>query len=209
MVQKKLKVAITLRLSNAQNYSEKRDALSRDWPIFLEKLDVYPLLVPNSISNVKEFLDEMKPNAIILSGGENIGENPERDLIESSLIEYGINNNLPILGVCRGMQILNHYFGGSISSSKNKNHVDTNHLIKTNQRLGSKNNVQVNSFHDNIILKTDLSKNFEILAECESDQTIEAIVNKKSLLVGVMWHPEREQNEFNLKIVNRILRNDF
>lgn len=164
MDQKKLKVAITLRLSNAQNYSEKRDALSRDWPIFLEKLDVYPLLVPNSISNVKEFLDEMKPNAIILSGGENIGENPERDLIESSLIEYGINNNLPILGVCRGMQILNHYFGGSISSSKNKNHVDTNHLIKTNKRLGFKNNVQVNSFHDNIILKTDLSKNFEILA---------------------------------------------
>lgn len=209
MTSKKLKIAISLRLSQSQNYSEKRDALSRDWPIFLEKIGAYPLLVPNSISNLEDFLTEMNPDAIILSGGENLGENPERDTIESELIQYGIKNKLPIFGVCRGMQIINHYFGGSIRSTQNKNHVGKNHYVKTNSRLHPSNKILVNSFHDNVILKTDLSKEFEILAECETDSTIEAFINKKSLIVGVMWHPEREPNEFNLKLVESVLKNDF
>ena len=209
MTSKKLKIAISLRLSQAQNYSEKRDALSRDWPILLEKIGMYPLLVPNSISDIEGLLTEMNPDAIILSGGEDIGKNPERDMIEYALIKYGIKNKLPIFGVCRGMQILNHHFGGSITSTQNKNHVGKNHLVKTNPRLDPSNEINVNSFHENVILKTDLSEDFEILAECETDQTIEAFVNKKSLLVGVMWHPERDQNKFNLKLVERVLRNDF
>lgn len=208
MASKKLKIAITLRLSQAQNYSEKRDALSREWPIFLENIGMFPILVPNSINNVEEFLSEMNPDAIILTGGEDIGKNPERDLIEFSLIKYGIKNQLPIFGVCRGMQILNHHFGGSVTFTKNKNHVGKNHLVNTNQRLGS-NKISVNSFHNNVILKSDMSEDFEILAECDSDQTVESFIHKKSLLVGVMWHPERDQNDFNLKLVERVLRNDF
>ena len=210
MTCEKLKIAISLRLSLAQNYSEKRDALSRDWPIFIEKLGGIPLLVPNSIKNINDFLIEIKPDAIILSGGENLGENQERDTTESHLIKYGIENKLPIFGVCRGMQIMNHYFGGSVTTTNDKKHVGKSHNIQINDsRLDTSNEIIVNSYHDNVIHKTDLSPDFDILAENQNDKTIEALIHKKFPIVGVMWHPERDQNKFNLKLVESVLKNDF
>lgn len=210
MTDKKIKIAISLRLSQAQNYSEKRDALSRDWPIFIEKIGAIPLLIPNSIKNIDDFLTETKPGAIILSGGENIGENPERDMTEMNLIKYGIENKLPIFGICRGMQIINHHFGGSITTTNDKKHVATNHNIQFHDsRLNLPNEVIVNSYHDNVINDFDLSSEFEILAKSQSDKTIEAFIHKKFPIVGVMWHPERDQNEFNLKLAERVLKNDF
>ena len=73
------KIGISLRVVTAQNYVEKRDALSQDWPIFLEKLNVNPIFIPNSMSNVKSYLYDMHIDGIILAGGENRGEHPERD----------------------------------------------------------------------------------------------------------------------------------
>lgn len=210
MTDKKIKIAISLRLTQAQNYSEKRDALSRDWPIFIEKIGAIPLLIPNSIKNIDDFLTEIKPDAIILSGGENIGKNPERDMTETNLIKYGIKNELPIFGICRGMQIINHYFGGSITTTNDKKHVATNHQIQFNDsRLNLPNEVNVNSYHDNVISDNDLSQEFEILAKSQSDNTIEAFIHKTFQIVGVMWHPERDQNEFNLKLAKSVLKNDF
>jgi len=207
---KKMKIAISLRLSLAETYSEKRDALSRDWPIFMEKINVIPLLVPNSLKNIDDFLTEIKPDGIILTGGENIGKNPERDLTELNLIEYGIENKLPIFGVCRGMQIINNFFGGSLTVTNDKKHVGKNHEIQLcDSRLDSLSEIIVNSFHENVIHKTDLSQDVVILAESKHDKTIEAFIHKKFMIAGVMWHPERDQNKFNLEFVERIFKNDF
>lgn len=208
MDKKKLKIAISLRLS-ISSYSEKRDSISRDWPILLEKIGMYPILIPNSISNLDEFLEIMKPDGIILSGGENFGENPERDVTEYSLIDFSIKNNIPLLGVCRGMQILNKFFGGSITKTNNLKHVNTHHSLSISDDYFNKKEIMVNSFHKNILQKNDLSDEFYILAEDNSDLTIEAFVNKKYPLVGIMWHPEREQNSFNLMLIERILKNEF
>ena len=75
----KPKIAISLRIVNAANYDEKRDALSHDWPTFLEKLGFNPIFVPNSLSDVIAFLADMKVDGIVLSGGDNIGDTPQRD----------------------------------------------------------------------------------------------------------------------------------
>ena len=170
---------------------------------------MYPILIPNSISNLDEFLEIMKPDGIILSGGENFGENPERDVTEYSLIDFSIKNNIPLLGVCRGMQILNKFFGGSITKTNNLKHVNTHHSLSISDDYFNKKEIMVNSFHKNILQKNDLSDEFYILAEDNSDLTIEAFVNKKYPLVGIMWHPEREQNSFNLMLIERILKNEF
>ena len=78
----KSKIGISLRITNAENYDEKRDSLSHDWIILLEKLDIIPVMIPNTISNIDSFLDEMKISGIILSGGDNIGDDAIRDETE-------------------------------------------------------------------------------------------------------------------------------
>ena len=61
-------IGISLRITNAKDYDEKRDSLSHDWPIFLEKIQAIPIWIPNIISNLPQFLQELDLDGIILSG---------------------------------------------------------------------------------------------------------------------------------------------
>ena len=58
-IMKKNKIGISLRVVHIPNYDENRDALSHDWTLFLEKLNLIPILIPNKIANVSEFLDDV------------------------------------------------------------------------------------------------------------------------------------------------------
>jgi len=50
-----------------------------------------------------------------IDGGSNVA--PERDAFERTLLEFAIEHELPVLGVCRGAQLINVHFGGSLSGS--------------------------------------------------------------------------------------------
>ena len=148
------KIGISCRITDAINYDEKRDSLSHDWIVFFNKLNFSPILIPNKIQNLDSFLNEIKINGIILSGGDNIGNFPERDSTEKKLIEYCVEKKLPVFGVCRGMQIVNDFFGGNYEVHSLQNHVNTHHDISlTDKKFNSNNSkiVSVNSFHNNII----------------------------------------------------------
>jgi gamma-glutamyl-gamma-aminobutyrate hydrolase PuuD len=201
---KKKLFGISLRVDNITKYNEKRDAISQDWIEFLSKINAHPILIPNKLSNIESFLDTFHLDGIILSGGDNMGEFPERDETEINILKYAIKKNILVLGVCRGMQIINHYFNGKIITSDTKQHVGKQHSInfleKTCiQKFGKASDV--NSFHNNFILKDNLGKDLEYFAEAE-DKTIEGFFHKKLPIVGVMWHPERDKNvEFELEFM--------
>ena len=55
---------------------------------------------------------------LILCGGADIGKNPERDQSELNWIKLALEHQMPIVGICRGMQILNSYFGGEVYDLK-------------------------------------------------------------------------------------------
>ena len=90
MNNQKIKIGISLRVMNAENYSEKRDGLSQDWSKFFEKFDSIPIFIPNNMENVKSYLENIGINGIILSGGDNIGDTPKRDKTELEIINYCI-----------------------------------------------------------------------------------------------------------------------
>lgn len=214
MNKKNLKIAISLRIVKTENYEEKRDSLSQDWPQFFEKLNLNPILIPNNMTNLESYLDSLSINGIILSGGDNIGDYPERDSTENKLIRYGIHNNLPIFGVCRGMQIINHFFDGTILNNSSKNHVGKSHEVQISnniiyEKLNSK-LITVNSFHNNILKDKNLGENLISFARTASDNTVEGIIHKTHKILGVMWHPEREQNKNNELILKCIFHDkDF
>jgi N5-(cytidine 5'-diphosphoramidyl)-L-glutamine hydrolase len=197
-------IGISLRIDDISKYGEKRDAISQDWTKFLSKINAFPILIPNTLSNIQNFLEKFSLDGIILSGGDNIGDFPERDETEINILEYAIKKNIPVLGVCRGMQIINHYFGGKMIASDTKLHVNKSHSINFLEqtcmtKIGKE--VMVNSFHNNLILKNNLGKDLENMAEAE-DKTIEGFFHKKLPIVGVMWHPERDKNlEFELEFM--------
>ncbi len=208
------KIGISLRVIKAENYLEKRDGLSQDWPKFFKKLNSIPIFIPNTLDNVESYLDNIGINGIILSGGDNIGDDPERDITETKLIQYGIDNDLPIFGVCRGMQMINHFFNGTIKTNASKDHVNNHHKIKILNNIFSKNLnseiITANSFHNNIINDENLGEGLKVFAKTFLDNSIEGIFHNKHKILGVMWHPERDQNKNDELILKHIFySNDF
>ena len=205
------KIGISLRVVQNKNYEEKRDAISHDWSQFCEELNFIPILIPNTLSNIDLFLEKLELDGIILSGGGDIGLNIERDETEKKLLEYGIKNNLPILGVCRGMQIINKFFNGKLIKSQNNEHVNLDHSVNIIEESFSNiigKEISVNSYHNNIIFQNNLGKNLKPFAITKKDNSIEGFFHNQYSILGVMWHPERKQNKNNKILLQKIFAND-
>ena len=196
MPQKKKMFGISLRVELIEKYNEKRDTISQEWTNFLQKLAITPILIPNTLDDVKSYISDVGIDGIILSGGDNIGQFPERDETEKQILDYAIRKRFPVLGVCRGMQIINEYFGGNVIANDNDNHVGKPHEIhimdQRFSRLIEYENIKVNSFHNNIITKNDIGNKLQIFALALHDNTVEGCYHQDLPIIGVMWHPERD-----------------
>ena len=139
--------------------------------------------------NNKIFLDKwmlsIKPDAIVLSGGNDLGEYFKRDLTEKYLLNYAKEKKISLLGICRGMQIMTVWLGGTLQK------VD-GHITKSHEIKGIINRT-VNSFHNYSIL--DCPSEFKVIAR-SLDNHIEAIKHISMPWEGWMWHPERDK-KFN------------
>ena len=203
---KSKKIGITLRVVENTSYVEKRDALSQDWPSLLESINCIPVFIPNSTASTKSILQEMDLDGIILSGGDCIGDNKERDFTEKIILDYAILKKIPVFGVCRGMQVINEFFGGKVTIIENNNHIVKSHKIRLLDSIifpfFKHDPINVNSFHRNIIKENDLGNELKIFAVLDDDKTVEGFFHSKYPIIGVMWHPERnstEQDRFLLK----------
>lgn len=151
------------------------------------------------------------PDGLILCGGDDISpefyneENTNckkidffRDKYEFELLEKFIFLKKPVLAICRGIQIVNVFFGGTlyqnIENHKNNDGTDLFHQVTAKERF-LKNlygeDFLVNSCHHQAI--KDLGKNLCVTA-ISPDNVIEGIVHKSLSIIGVQWHPERIEN---------------
>ncbi|MDA7756441.1 gamma-glutamyl-gamma-aminobutyrate hydrolase family protein [Opitutales bacterium] len=202
-------VAISQRIDDYPDRHERRDGLDQKLCRFLTECGFFPLPVPNGLVSKSEVKNEyyskeliawlmtFNLDGIFLSGGNNIGSCPDRDNTEKIIIDFASQRQLPVLGICRGMQMLATIDGANLK--KTNGHIRTRHILQGGTITG-----EVNSFH-NMCIEV-CPQNYHVLANSE-DGEIEAIRHKELQWEGWMWHPEREDH-FDVRDINR-LRNLF
>lgn len=176
------RIFITQRVEIIEGIKERRDALSQEWAGLALACGFLPVLVPNRPELAREMLKE-EPQGIILTGGNNLvccgGDAPERDETERLCIEYALSHGSPLLGVCRGMQMLLHYFGTPME--RVEGHVGVRHSLSTGQT--------VNSFHG---WGARMCQPPLVPLAYSGDGVVEAVVHGEFRNIqGIMWHPER------------------
>ena len=151
----------------------------------------------SALCDVEEFMENVGIDGILLTGGNDLGYysgseiDQLRDKSEEALIRFGILHSIPIMGVCRGMQIIAHHFGSKLS--KISNHVAQRHDIFANSQSRFAEQLDkikdTNSYHEYGV--TQLGKGL-LKSAVGFDNTIEAIEHQQLLIFGHMWHCERE-----------------
>ena len=137
----------------------------------------------------------------IFSRKKGFGLDHDRDHLEFQLIDQAVKKGLPIMGICRGSQLMNVYFKGTLYQDINTFYLEepnphsvfpvkTVHLkpgSKLAEVLGAQ-KVEVNALHNQAVHET--GENIEIVGREEND-VVQAIENlKQDYIVGVQWHPE-------------------
>ena len=202
------KIAISQRVEKVSSYKETRDCLDQKWQDLATHINCYLFPMPTKSKSIKKQLDALQPNAIILSGGNTLAKHnqgdvaPEKDTTETDMLSWAIDKGVPVLGVCRGMQLINQYFKGG--EEKAMGHINVEHNIV---QIGSVFDERVNSFHAYVIKKDTLSPKAEILAYTPVDDVIEAFKIKDKKVWGIMWHPERVLpfSDLDIKFIRNIL----
>ena len=132
-----------------------------------------------------------------MNGSVNI--DAQRDAVEFALLKAYVDAGKPVLGICRGHQLINVYFGGSLHQDipekqlhTNMQNIDVTHDVTARENsvihhlYGS--SFTVNSSHHQAI---DCLGNGLIATADWNDQYIEAIEHKSLPIYAVQWHPER------------------
>ncbi len=206
----KPKIAILTRI-NDERYTVNQEYVNA---LINAHADVV-LLLPQSKESL--LIELSRCDGLVIPGGEDVNPNlynqtnTDSILIHDSIEQLDIDSisimhqlNKPIFGICRGLQILNVVFGGTLiqdiykqkkpslnhsSSQLNKNPL-SGHKIKIvqNTKLSKiiKNEIEVNTYHHQCV---DILAPLFIASAFSDDGIIEAFESDR--IVAVQWHPER------------------
>lgn len=184
----KKRIAISQRYDQVPGRNEFRDALDARWAALFEQMSALPIVLPSGLSDVADYLQALEVDGLVLSGGNDIGTALQRDQLEQKSLDYAAQFAMPVLGVCRGMQFLNHVEGGELRTVEG--HVARRHSLSGDWARGLSIR-DVNSYHHQAIVAETLSPAFTALA-LSDDGVIEAMQHIQKPWLGIMWHPERE-----------------
>lgn len=214
----------TLEL-NGGGYRQPQVSVYANYLHVLQRVGVTPVLI--SPAHGPDAVEALMRTArgLVISGGEDVdpsryGEdpipelglvNPARDAMEWRALDVALTLDMPVLGICRGMQLLNVYLGGTLYQDlptqrgdmitheqtapwgHHHHHVECTPGSHLQRILGDCIPLEINSFHHQAV--KELGQGVRCTAQAE-DGLIEAIESENHRwVVGVQWHPERHEAE--------------
>lgn len=144
---------------------------------------------------------DIDPALYMTSGGPWVASDAQRDKFELTILELALANAIPVLGICRGAQLLNIAHGGSLHSDITQlRRVTSNRptLLPTKRvtvatdshlrRILGRDTVKVNSLHHQAVER--VGNDLRIVAR-DGDQIVQGIEHTAlPFCIGVQWHPE-------------------
>ena len=179
-------------------------------------IELRPHAADDLVVEVKALLQEKKIDGVLLTGGGDVatelyGGDPDstmrihvlRDDFEIALIHAAKEQGLPILGICRGCQIINVALGGTIRNLRLEEEVKKQHLVLTGhavdlvpdtilaETLGTSRLTKVVSLHGNAVGNPAPQVRIAATGPGNVIEAIEADSGGQSgWILGVQWHPE-------------------
>jgi putative glutamine amidotransferase len=216
--------------------SQAFDYVHRSYYEALERSRGLPIALPNSkrMEQVGKYLETV--DGLLICGGndvdpsfykerkkaKNVNVTKERDLFEFALVRKAKSKRVPVLAICRGMQLVNVAFGGSLyqdfslekrfsdhtlegSTVYNKRHsVKIDEKSKLFQIVG-KSKMMVNTSHHQMVRK--VAPGFVPTAWSEPDEVIEGIETKGDYpILCVQWHPELMRDKGSKALFDWLIR---
>jgi putative glutamine amidotransferase len=181
-----------------------------------------PLLIaptPTDLADPGELLDML--DGVLVTGGSDLdprayGDEPhpqteatsaERDAFELLLVRAAAERDLPCLGICRGMQVVNVAYGGALEQHlpdrldhdihRGQDGAFADHQVEVEP--GSlaalavdAARVAVKSYHHQGVAR--VGEGLRVTAHAEGDGTVEAVEDaRRRFMLGVLWHPEEDE----------------
>lgn len=164
----------------------------------VRELKVFSIIAPYSVPFDK--IKELNPKGIILSGGPHSVYEKGAPALNKNIFKL----NVPILGICYGLQILVKHLGGKVQESKRREYGKADMYIDDHSDLFFSLPAKVTSWMSHMDKVVRLPNNFMTLAHTAHTEHA-AIGNKKSKVYGVQFHPEVVHTEYGLQLLSNFL----
>jgi putative glutamine amidotransferase len=191
------RILISQRVDYFSDRDEHRDSLDCNWVPLMLAANLYPVLVANNSLFLKKLLEHDQFDGLLLTGGNTLtaygGDSVIRDEVELYLLEWAIKRQVPVFGVCRGMQLIQHYYQSPLIKVPDHVGVRQQLTISVDDPLSRiyRDLEFVTTFHQ---FGTFQSRSPLHTIAKSVDDVVMAIRHEFLPVHGVMWHPEREVN---------------
>lgn len=192
-------IALVTQRETENQYGEPSDILMRLNAEYAHAQGFTPLAVPNIPSAARELAGSLDYGFLLVTGGgfasreylagDLAGARYQdlRDDVERTLIADAAERGIPILALCRGMFMVNGFFGGKVLRGGSHSAPRHDHYVVFNSGARA----LVNTYHNSAVPLNLISDELEPLAVEEGTVNVEAYRHRTLPILGLQWHPER------------------
>ena len=202
-----MKIGITCRILTEDG--TRKEFVNEAYMELVSKYNFIPIVLSSTTNKLEELMDMC--DCFLLPGGDDMDASyfnekndshnflvdPKIDVLDYKVIKYALEKNKPILGICRGLQVLNVYFGGTLlqhieDNSHKKNYDDLLELVEDSSLKNVLNDkFIINSFHHQRIDK--LGEGIKV--EGLSKGVVELITHTNYPIIATQYHIEQLDDE--------------